>query len=76
MTQAYFSSEPYFLIHWQDLEGAWRMLAAPDKQDEIVETLKAVQSLSLSNGSEKIVFNIIAATAWLTDDGQAVSDNT
>jgi hypothetical protein len=75
MTQAYFSSEPYFLIHWQDLEAAWRMLAAPGKQDEIVETLKAVQSLSLSNGSEKIVFNIIAATAWLTDDGQAVSDN-
>ncbi len=61
--------EPYLQISWNDLETAWRMLAAPDKSPLIKDTLLAVQSLYQSDGPEKAVFNMIAATAYLTDDG-------
>ena len=56
------------MVHWSDLETAWRMLASPEKQTQITETLNAVQTLNKSVGPEKAVFTMIAATAWLTDD--------
>jgi len=59
---------PYLLVHWNDLETAWRMLASPEKQDQIKQTLNTVQTLNARVGPEKAVFTMIAATAWLTDD--------
>lgn len=59
---------PHFLIRWQDLESAWRMLTAPDKQDRIDDTLATLRALSVSTSPEKVAFTLIAATAWLTDD--------
>lgn len=56
-------------MQWSDLETAWRMLATPSKQVHIKDTLKAVQALSLTTGPDRAVFTMIAATAWLTDDG-------
>jgi hypothetical protein len=63
------TKDPYLMMRWNDLEIAWRMLAAPDKLSEVAETLEAVHALSQNVGPEKVVFSMIAATAWLTDDG-------
>ncbi len=68
MTKPFTPNSPYLLVHWSDLETAWRMLASPEKQNQIAETLNAVQTLNKSVGPEKAVFTMIAATAWLTDD--------
>ena len=68
MTKPFTPNSPYLMVHWSDLEIAWRMLASPDKQAKIEETLNAVQTLNKSVGPEKAVFTMIAATAWLTDD--------
>lgn len=59
---------PHLVIRWQDLESAWRMLTAPDKQDRIDDTLATLQALSLGASPGKLAFTLIAATAWLTDD--------
>ncbi len=58
---------PDLLVRWTDLETAWRMLAAPDKQHQIDETVRAMQALCRAGSPEKAVFTMIAATAWLTD---------
>ena len=71
MNKPFFPNDPYLMMRWSDLETAWRMLASPDKQSQIEETLEAVHALSQSVGPEKAVFSMIAATAWLTDDGPA-----
>ncbi len=68
MNKPFTPNNPYLLVHWSDLETAWRMLASPEKQDQITQTLKAVQTLNTNVGPEKAVFTMIAATAWLTDD--------
>ncbi len=65
----------HVMVRWSDLETAWRMLAAPDKESRITETVDAVRALSLSATSEKAVFTMIAATAWLTDDGPASKED-
>ena len=68
MNKPFTPKSPYLMVHWSDLETAWRMLASPDKQDHIEQTLSAVQTLNKTAGPEKAVFTMIAATAWLTDD--------
>ncbi len=60
---------PDLLVRWADLEAAWRMLAAPDKMHQIDETVLAMQALCRAGSPEKAVFTMIAATAWLTEDG-------
>lgn len=69
MNKPFFPNDPYLMMRWSDLETAWRMLATPDKLSQVEETLEAVHTLSQSVGPEKVVFSMIAATAWLTDDG-------
>lgn len=67
--------DPHVMVRWRDLEMAWRMLATPDKQARVTETVDAVRALSLSATSERAVFTMIAATAWLTDDGPASKED-
>ncbi|MDC7683495.1 hypothetical protein PQU92_09425 [Asticcacaulis sp. BYS171W] len=61
-------NEAYLLVRWEELEAAWRMLATPEKQAEITDTIIAIRELNRTAGPEKAVFSMIAATAWLTDD--------
>lgn len=68
-------NEPYMLMRWSDLENAWRMLASPEKQLHVEETLRAVRALSQTARPDKAVFTMIAATAWLTDDSQSQTDD-
>lgn len=58
---------PYFTIPWKDLEMAWQMLAAPERQTRVTETLEALRTLSQTTPPEKTVFTMVAATAWLLD---------
>ena len=74
MSQTFLPNDQYMLIHWSELETAWRMLAAPEKQSQIEATLTAVQALNSGAGPEKAVYTMIAATAWLTDDGYGSID--
>ncbi|MBW8733367.1 MAG: hypothetical protein JF571_03480 [Asticcacaulis sp.] len=74
MNTPYLPNEQYFLVRWSDLETAWRMLAAPDKQAQIEDTLQTLQTLDKNAGSEKAIFTMVAATAWLTDVGVDSSD--
>ena len=68
MNKPFTPKSPFLMVHWDDLEMAWRMLASPDKQDHIEQTLEALRTITTSAGPEKAVFTMIAATAWLTDD--------
>ncbi len=62
------ASEGGMVVRWQDLESVWHMLATPEKQSHIADTLTAVKLLS-QEGPAKAVFTMVAATAWLTDAG-------
>lgn len=69
MNKTFDPSEHFFMIRWADLEQAWKMLASPDKLLLIPDALETMQVLDRYYGQERAVFNMIAATAWLTDDG-------
>jgi hypothetical protein len=75
MNKPFIPNEPYMLMRWSDLENAWRMLASPDKQLHVEETLLAIRALSQNARADKAVFTMIAATAWLTDDSQSPMDD-
>ncbi len=75
MNKPFFHNEPHLPVTWRDLEAAWRKLAAPGKQAQVADTLSAVRALSLGEEPEMAVFTMIAATAWLTDDGPVSKDD-
>lgn len=60
--------ESCLVFHWKDLEAGWRAIAAPHKAHMVSELLIATQILSAKVGPEKIIYNILHATAWLNDD--------
>ncbi len=60
---------PSMIVPWIELYNAWSMLAAPDKVDCIQETLDTVKQFAQAGQIKKAVFTMVAATAWLTDDG-------
>ena len=74
MNKSYLPNEQFLLMRWSDLETAWRMLALPSKHAKIEETLQTIQTLEKTMGPEKAVFTMVAATAWLTDDGAGSRD--
>lgn len=45
------------------------MLASPDKQAMVMETIEALKVTAVTAGPDKALFTLLAATAWLTDDG-------
>lgn len=64
----------YFQLSWNDLENAWRMLASPEKFMEIDPLIQSLKTLNRECGPEKAAFHMVAATAWLTDDGAGSQD--
>ncbi|BEV13154.1 hypothetical protein ATDW_36500 (plasmid) [Asticcacaulis sp. DW145] len=74
MNKPFEPNHQYFMIRWDELEMAWRMLATPDKLHRVEDTLETVMTLERMYGPEKAVFNMVAATAWLTDDGPCSRD--
>lgn len=71
MNQAFKPNDDYLIITYQELEMAWRMLASPEKLDQITDTLDSVRQLNRSYGPEKAIFTMVSATAWLTQDEPA-----
>ncbi|MBW8735113.1 MAG: hypothetical protein JF571_12580 [Asticcacaulis sp.] len=74
MTKSFIPDETYFLMRWIDLEAAWRMLASPNRQADIDEVLHTLQTLDRNPDGGNAVFTMVAATAWLTDDGARPAD--
>lgn len=68
MDKTFLPDENYLMLHWRDLESAWRMLATPSKQTQIDDALQMVRKLDKTVGPEKAAFTLVAATAWLTDE--------
>ena len=63
-------NDTYMLISFDELETAWRMLAAPDKLQHLDATISAVRRLNQLHGPQKALYHMISATAWLTADVQ------
>lgn len=59
----------HMAIRWDQLELAWREMAVPQKQSSIRSILEDLQILHQTSGAEAALFDLIAATAWLTDEG-------
>ncbi len=58
---------PHLLVRFTELELALQMLATPEKQAYIRETIETIRALS-REGSMKAIFTMVSAAAWLTDD--------
>jgi len=63
--------DTHIKVRWKDLKTAWDMLASPEKQAQVADTLDALRVMSRSVEAQNTVFTMIAATAWLTDDRPA-----
>ncbi len=68
LTQARPLGPACFVVSWEALEKALTMLAAPQKAQMVPETLPALRQLQLGMGPSKLLVEILAATAWITDD--------
>lgn len=59
---------PVFLVSWAALEAALGLLVCPDKSDQIPTVISALRRLQPSIPPEKLLVQILSATAWLTSD--------
>ncbi|GGZ39233.1 hypothetical protein GCM10011273_27070 [Asticcacaulis endophyticus] len=73
MTQNKLKTDPHLTISLTDLQIAWAMLANPDRSSEIPNIISAVETLIGVEGPSKAAFTVIAATAWLTSEGETSS---
>ena len=61
-------SSPVFLVSWASLETALSLLASPDRAEQISTIVSALRRLQPSLPPEKLLVQILSATAWLTCD--------
>lgn len=61
-------SSPVFLVSWASLETGLSLLASPDRAAEIPTIVSALRRLQPSLPPEKLLVQILSATAWLTSD--------
>lgn len=57
-----------FLLSWEALEQGLMLLAAPDKAPMVADTVSALRQLQFEMRPAKLLIEILAATAWITDD--------
>lgn len=57
-----------FVVSWEALEKALTVLASPQKAEMVPETISALRQLQLAMLPSKLLVEILAATAWITDD--------
>jgi len=67
-------SSPVFLVSWTALESALTLLASPAKADRIGTVISALRKTQPSVPPEKLLVQILSATAWLTSDDTSSSD--
>ncbi len=75
MNKPFVPTPPHLLVKYSELELALQMLATPDKQAYIKETIDTIRALS-AEGSMKAVFTMVSAAAWLTDDSAGSDDGS
>lgn len=68
------SSSPVFLVSWAALESGLSLLASPDRSGQISTIISALRRLQPSLPPEKLLVQILSATAWLTADEASFSE--
>ncbi len=61
-------STPVFLVSWDALENGLILLANPDRADQVATVVSALRRLQSSTPADKLLVQILGATAWLTSD--------
>ncbi|MDB5468882.1 MAG: hypothetical protein JWR84_442 [Caulobacter sp.] len=61
-------SSPVFLVSWAALESGLSLLASPDRSAQISTVISALRRLQPSLAPDKLLVQILSATAWLTSD--------
>jgi hypothetical protein len=61
-------STPVFLVSWAGLEMGLNLLANPDRADQVQTVVSALRRLQPSAPADKLLVQILGATAWLTSD--------
>ena len=56
-------------VRWEDLETAWRMVAAPERQPDILDTVHVLQTLQQTYPREATL-KLISATMWITGSSE------
>lgn len=69
MSKPFLPHNEHMMINFTHLEMVWQMLAAPGKHQHIQDAIDTLKKLNRDQGPEKAIFNMIAVSAWLTDDG-------
>lgn len=67
-------SSPVFLVSWASLEAGLGLLASPDRAGEIPTIVSALRRLQPSLPPDKLLVQILSATAWLTCDEPSLSE--
>jgi hypothetical protein len=68
-------SSPVFLVSWAALESTWSLLASPHRAADIPTLIAALRRLQPSLPPEKLLVQILSATAWLTSDETFLPDS-
>lgn len=68
-------SSPVFLVSWAALESTWSLLASPHRAADIPTLISSLRRLQPSLPPEKLLVQILSATAWLTSDETFLPDS-
>lgn len=62
-------STPVFLVSWEALEQGLCLLANPERASQAPVLVSALRRMQGSVPPDKLLMQILGATAWLTADG-------
>lgn len=69
-------NDNYLIISFDELLLAWAALASPEKQHLIDDTISTLKALNATTVPARTVFSMVAATAWLTADGEVAGSRS
>ena len=69
------NSSPVFLVSWAALESTWSLLASPHRAADIPTMISSLRRLQPSLPPEKLLVQLLSATAWLTSDETFLPDS-
>ncbi|MDO9338569.1 MAG: hypothetical protein Q7T61_19415 [Caulobacter sp.] len=68
-------SSPVFLVSWASLESGWSLLSSPDRASDIPTMVSALRRLQPTLSPDKLLVQILSATAWLTSDATSLAES-
>ncbi|ESQ84935.1 hypothetical protein AEAC466_07715 [Asticcacaulis sp. AC466] len=64
----------YLSISYDELDMVLKMLADPQKSHHVSETINTVRTINMQVGTEKAIYTLVSAIAWLTDERVGLLD--